>query len=206
MNVQPGPGTSRTSAAFSVQNEPLLPRRWRFAVVVADADAGTGTGTGTVRRLKRELRCRRSVVARSLSHSVGGVVHACSRFRAFAKCARLRQVHRNRSQSCIRDLSTYSKPRPRPCLCCFFLSNNNNNSSLLASPLNHQYSTTRNQHQIKPQVKCYSILPATPPPRPCCARAPPRSLLGCLRPGHALLVTRYQNAELSIGEVISLMP
>jgi hypothetical protein len=50
MNVQPGPGTSRTSAAFSVQNEALAPRR--FAVAVADADADAGTGTA----LKRELR------------------------------------------------------------------------------------------------------------------------------------------------------
>ena len=47
-----GPGTSRTSAAFSVQNEPLAPRR--FAVAVADADADADAGTGTA--LKRELR------------------------------------------------------------------------------------------------------------------------------------------------------
>lgn len=41
MNVQLGLGTSRTSAAFSVQKEALSPRRWRLAVIDADADAGT---------------------------------------------------------------------------------------------------------------------------------------------------------------------
>jgi hypothetical protein len=105
LNVQLGPGTSRTRAAFSVQKEPLPPRRWRLAVAVAvaDADADADADAGTVRHWRESCNAENLSFASSLSQSVGGWFMHVVAFRAFAKWVRLRQVQSIESinQSCI---------------------------------------------------------------------------------------------------------